>query len=127
MQTISKAFVCVVLTCLLLSWVSGVQRPLPRAHAHNRSSRERDRIFARLRRSSGDNPIPHPVRPCKNAVLPPDDDDSADQEKHGAKACHDRLPTLYQDSTHRSLFLAFGSRPLPTEVPRHQTLCILLI
>jgi hypothetical protein len=127
MQTISKVFVCVVFTCLLLSWVSGVQRPLPRAHAHNRSVRERHRIFARLRRSRGDNPIHHPVRPCKNAVLPPEDDDTVDQEQHGAKICYDRLPAPFQDSTNRSLFPAFGSRPLPTEVPRHQTLCILLI
>lgn len=127
MQTISKVFVCVVLACVLLSWVSGVQRPLPRAHTNNRTSRERQRVFARLRRSGGDNPIHHPVRPCKNAVLPPDDDDTVDQERHGAKVCHDRLPSLSQDSTRRSLFPVFGSRPLPTEVPRHQTLCILLI
>jgi hypothetical protein len=60
-------------------------------------------------------------------VLPPDDDDTVDQERHGAKVCQDRLLSLDQDSTHRSLFPAFGSRPLPTEVPRHQTLCILLI
>lgn len=128
MQTICKVLVCVVLACLLMSWVSGVQRPLPGAHPHNRGARERHRIFARLRRCRGDNPIHLPVRPCKNALLPPDDDDAdSDQERHFGKSCHERLLSFCDDLTYRSLFPVFGSRPLPTEVPRHQTLCILLI
>jgi hypothetical protein len=126
MQTISKVLVCIVFACLLLSWMSGAGRPLHRAHLQNRSSQERHRIRARLRRCRGGNPIHHPVRPCKNAVLPPDDDND-DSERSHAKAVHERLPSLCDEPTRRFNSLTFGSRPLPTEVPRHQTLCILLI
>ncbi|HTU94152.1 MAG TPA: hypothetical protein VMF69_29000 [Gemmataceae bacterium] len=131
MQTVSKVLVGIVLACLLLSCVSSVQRSLHRAHSNNRSGRERHRALVRLRRCRGDNPVHHPVRPCKNAMLPPDDDDDDDDnidQKHPyAKGSNERLPILCQDPAYRSLSPAFGSRPLPTQVPRHQTLCILLI
>ncbi len=126
MQTICKVLVCVVLACLLLSWMSGAQRPLPGPHSPSKGTRERHRVFARLRRCRGGNPVHHPARPCKNALLPPDDD-TDDQEDLHSKGSHERLLSHCEDLTHRSLFPAFGSRPLPTEVPRHQTLCILLI
>lgn len=128
MQTISKVAVYIVLACLLLSWVGGAQRPLHRPHAHNRRGRECHRVLAHLRRCRGGNPNHHPVRPCKNAVLPPDDDDDdIDIARLLSKGIQQRLLASGQDSNHRSRSTAFGSRPLPTEVPRHQTLCILLI
>ena len=125
MQTVSKVFVCMALACLLLSWVSGAHRPLHRAHTQNHSSREHHRALARLRRCRGDNPVHRPVRPCKNAVLPPDDDDTS--ERAHAKASHERLPSLCHEWPRRSLSPVFGARPLSAAVPRHQTLCILLI
>jgi hypothetical protein len=127
MQTISKVFVCIVFACLFLSWMGSVGRPLHRAHLLSRSGQERRRVCARLRRCRGDNPVHHPVRPSKNAVLPPDDDDNDGPERPNAKVGHERLPSLGQGPTCRPNSLTFGSRPLPTEVPRHQTLCILLI
>lgn len=124
MQTSAKLLVYVVLAALLLSWVSGP--PLPRARDHR--GRQRHRVLVRLRRCRGNNPAHHPVRPCKNAVLPPDDDDDdIDPARPHAKAALERLPSLYDDPAFRSFSLRFGSRPLPTEIPRHQTLCILLI
>lgn len=126
MQTLSKALVCIVLACLLLSLMSGVGQPLPRAHASKRGNRESHRVLARLRRCRGSNPVHHPVRPCKNAVLPPDDDDNVDRENIHARGSHERLLLLGQDPAHH-VFPAFGSRPRPTGVPLHQTLCILLI
>lgn len=126
MQTISKALVGVVLACLLLSCASGAQRPIRCTHSKNRNGHGSHRVLARLRRCRGDNPVHHPVRPCKNATLPPDEDDD-DREHPLAKVSHERLLSLYQDPKLLTFSLAFGSRPLPTEVPRHQTLCILLI
>lgn len=125
MQTISKVLVCVALACTFLSWAAFVHRQLPRTASHHRTSRERPRIFARLRRCRGDNPVHHPVRPCKNAILPPDDDRD-DQQRICTKTNEERSLSLDHDPLHLP-FSAFGPRPLPTEVPRHQTLCILLI
>jgi hypothetical protein len=127
MQTLSRVLVCAVLACLLLSWASGVGQPLYRTHAHKRGCRGPHHVLARLRRSGGNNPVHHPVRPCKNAVLPPDDDDNVDREDTHANDHHERFLSLGRDPSHRSHFAAFGSRPLPTGVPLHQTLCILLI
>jgi hypothetical protein len=125
MQTISKMLVGAVLTCLLLSCALGSQRPLRHAH---RASRERRGVLAQLRRCRGGNPVHHPVRPCKNAVLPPDDDDDNVDPKHPYfKNSYERLPALCHDPVHPFSASLFGSRPVPTEVPRHQTLCILLI
>ncbi len=126
MRTISRVLVCAAFACLLLSWISGLGRALPRVYPQDGSSRERCRVLARLRRCRGDSPAHHPVRPCKNAVLPPDDDKGDPERLHG-KANHERLPPLCPERMHGPNSLPFSSRPLPTEVPRHQTLCILLI
>jgi hypothetical protein len=126
MQRIAKLLIGVVLACQLLSCVSGLQRPLHCSHPYNRSSRDHCHALARLRRCRGNNPIHHPVRPCKNAMLPPEDDNVDLKGPHSA-GTHERLPALSQDSPIRPFSPLFGSRPLPTEVPRHQTLCILLI
>lgn len=127
MQTSAKLLVYVALVGLLLSWMSGPPQPHPRARDHH--GRHRHRALVRLRRCRGDNPAHHPVRPCKNAVLPPDDDDEDDIDpaRSHAKAGLERLPSPNHDPAFRSFSPAFGTRPLPTEIPRHQTLCILLI
>jgi hypothetical protein len=125
MQIISTTRIGIVLACLLLSCVSGSQRPIRCTNPHNRNSREH-RVLARLRRCRGDNPFHHPVRPCKNAILPPDDD-SVDPKHSPVIGGHERLPDLGQDPNCRPPSPVFSSRPLPTEVPRHQALCILLI
>ncbi|HEY7329915.1 MAG TPA: hypothetical protein VH592_19930 [Gemmataceae bacterium] len=127
MRSSSKTLVGVVLACVLLSYVSGVQRPFHCVHPHNRNSHNRHRALVRLRRCRGDNPVHHPVRPCKNAMLPPDDDDTVDPKQSHAIDGQVRSTAIYQDATARSLSPEFSPRPLPTEVPRHQTLCILLI
>lgn len=124
MQTISKMLVGVVLACLLISYASAAQRPIRHAYRNNRG---RHGALARLRRCRGDNPVHHPVRPCKNAVLPPDDDDNVDPKHPHFPGSTQRLPALCHDPAHHTPSAVFGSRPLPTEVPRHQTLCILLI
>lgn len=126
MRTISNVVLYVVLGCLLLSWGVGNPRPFRRTHAHNRNSRPCHRVLAHLRRCRGDNSTHHPVRPCKNAVLPPDDD-RIDPERSHTKSNPQSFFASAQEAIPRCLSAAFGSRPLPTEVPRHQTLCILLI
>lgn len=126
MQTSAKSLVFVILAAVLLSWVSGPSNPLRHFHDH-RGSRQRHRALVRLRRCRGDNPAHHPVRPCKNAVLPPDGDDDLDPARLHAKAPFERLPSSQQEPASPSFSLRFGSRPLPTDIPRHQALCILLI
>lgn len=126
MQTISKVIFYTVLVCWALSWASGAGRPLSRVSSHPQSGRECRRVQARLRRCRSDNPSPHPVRPCKNAVLPPDDD-NVDQDPTQAKSSHDCSASLCHEALLWPPFLTFGSRPLPTEVPLYQTFCILLI
>jgi hypothetical protein len=126
MHVSAKSLVYVVLVGLLLSSVSGPPRSLQRARHHH--GRHRHLSLVRLRRCRGDNPAHHPVRPCKNAVLPPDDDDDdIDPARPHAKAPLERLLSPCPAPALRSVSLTFGSRPLPTETPRHQTLCILLI
>lgn len=126
MQTVSKALVYVVTACLLLALVGS---PRPRLHSARacRFGHQRRRVFARMRRPRPDNPAPHPVHPCKNALLPPDEDDNSDSDRFDGNARHERLLSLGDDPAHRTLFSTIRSQPLPTGVPRHQTLCILLI
>ncbi len=126
MKTISKVVIYAVLACLILSWIGSALRPFRRDHSHHRNGGGYHRVLARLRRCRGDNPNHHPVRPSKNAVLPPDDDE-VDPEREHAKNGHERSSSGGDEITLRSLSSMFGSRPLPTDVPRHQTLCILLI
>jgi hypothetical protein len=121
MRLVSHLLVCLVLVCLLLPLASGPRRSLHRTHSHSQMRR------ARVRRCRGESPAHHPVRPCKNALLPPDDDDACDPSRFHAKIAHERLSSLTQDQTNRNSSSPFGSHPLPTAVPRHQTLCILLI
>lgn len=124
MRMVSQLLVYLVLACLLLPLASGPRRTLHRAHPDNRVGRQPQR--ARLRRCRGESPAHRPVRPCKNALLPPDDDDFDPSRSH-AKIAHERLSSLTQDQANRNPSSQFGSHPLPTAVSRHQTLCILLI
>ncbi len=126
MRTVSQALAYVVLFCLLLSLASGSRRLVPRAHVDHRFGRERHHPVAHLRRCREDYPAHHPVRPCLNVLLPPDED-AGDRLRLHAKDVHERWSTPCGDQAHRSLFPVFGSRPLPTEVPRHQIFCLLLI
>jgi hypothetical protein len=125
MQSVSKSLVYVVLSCLLLSAASGVRRSHC-ARDDDRFGHKHHRVCARIRRGGSDNPIPHPIRPSTTAVLPPDDDDD-DRVRLQSEDTHGRLHALCPIKVHQSLYPTFGSRPLPTEVPRHQTLCLLLI
>ncbi len=122
----SKAVIYAVLACLLLSWVGSAQWSVRRVHAHDRGRRECHRLLAHLRRCRGGHPNHHPVRPSKSAVLPPDDDD-IDATRQLSKASSQRWLTSDLESNPRSLLREFCSRSLPTQVSRHQTLCILLI
>ena len=126
MRLVSQILVYVVLVCLFLSLTNGTRRSLHRASSDDRMGGQPYRSRVRLRRYGGDNPAHHPVRPCKNALLPPDDDD-CDRPRLNAKDTHDRSPSLSQDRASRCLSAQFHSRPLPTPLSRHQTLCILLI
>ena len=84
--------------------------------------------MARLRRCRQNNPIPHPVRPCKNAVLPPDeDDDDGERDRFHGNDTQARLPSPCRDQADRALFPIVRSQSLPPDIPRYQTLCILLI
>jgi hypothetical protein len=127
MQTFAKVLVYVVFACLLLSGVNGPQRTLHRASGDLRFGRERHRALVRLRRCRQDNPSHLPVRPCKNAVLPPDDDDDDDGEKDHGNDGPMRLLSPSHDEANRAFFPTIRSQPLPTDIPRYQTLCILLI
>ncbi|MHB1425471.1 MAG: hypothetical protein ACYC3I_20070 [Gemmataceae bacterium] len=126
MKTASQALIYIICACLLLSWVGGVRRPLHRGRLDKRANQEHLRVLARVRRCRGDNSSHHPVRPSTNAVLPPDDDTN-DPVRPQSKGVNGRLHFLCQNQAPQSLSSTFGSRPLPTEVPRHQTLCILVI
>ena len=129
MQMFSKALVCVVLACLLLSGENGSRRPLHRARGDNHFGRECHRVSARLRRCRPHNPSHHPVRPCKNALLPADeDDDDGDRDRiNGNNDGQGSLPFPVHDQANRALLPTIRSQPLPTNVPRYQTLCLLLI
>jgi hypothetical protein len=122
MRWVTQLLVYVVLLCLLLPWASGPREKVHRAHPDNRIGRQPHR--ARLRRCRGNWPAHRPVRPCKNALLPPDDDDCERSRAH-AKIALDGASA--QERAKCSVCAPFGSRPLPSAVPRHQTLCILLI
>lgn len=126
MQTFSKVLVYAVLACLLLSGVNASRRAYYRAQGENHFGRERHRATARLRRCRQDNPAHHPVRPCKNAVLPPDEDDD-DGERDRFSDSLERLLSPCHDPASRAVFPTVHCQPLPTDVPRYQTLCILLI
>jgi hypothetical protein len=126
MKTVSKALIYIVLACLLLSWGGGLRRTLHRSLLENRIGRTHPRVLARVRRCRGNNPAHHPVRPSTNAVLPPDDDEE-DRVRLQCKAPHGRWHSLCHNPTPHFHAPQSGSRPLPTEAPRHQTLCILLI
>ena len=126
MRSICRISVYVVLVCLLLSLANGTRRVLHRASADDRVGRQPDRSRVRLRRFGGDNPIHHPVRPSKNALLPLNKDDDCDRPRLHSRNAYDRLLALAQDRANRCS-PPFDSRPLPTPLPRHQTLCILLI
>jgi hypothetical protein len=124
MRTISQLVVYIVVACLLVS-MSGWRQVTHRAHADNRLARHPQR--ARLRRCGGDPPAHRPVRPSKNAVLPPDEDDDDGERSRSHKDAHDLLLAVCRDPLHHDPSWPFHSRPLPTPIPRHQTLCILLI
>ncbi|HTU23352.1 MAG TPA: hypothetical protein VMG10_35280 [Gemmataceae bacterium] len=127
MQTISKTLVYVVFACLLLFGVSGPRRPLHRAHGDNHFGRERQRALARHRRCRQDGPAPYPERPCENALLPPDEDDDGERDRFNGNDSQQRLPSSCHDQANLVLFPTARSQPLPTDVPRYQVLCILLI
>lgn len=128
MQTFAKVLVSVVFGCLLLTGVNGPQRTLHRARSDNRFGREGHRAIVRLRRCRQDNPSHLPVRPCKNAMLPPDeDDDDGDEDHVNGNDGQMRLLSPYHNEGNRVLFPTIHSQPLPTDIPRYQTLCILLI
>ena len=126
MQMFSKTLLYVILSYLLLSGVSGIQRPCHRARGDNHFGHARLRVTARLRRCRQDNSAPHPVRPCKNALLPPDEDDD-DGDRDRLTDTTECLASAVHDQLNRSLFPTIHSQPLPTNVPRYQSLCILLI
>ena len=128
MQTVSKALVYVLFACLLFFGVHGARRSLRRAQGDNHFGRERLRVSAGLRRCRKDNPNHHPVRPCKNALLPPDeDDDDGDGDRFHGNDNQARLPSPGRHQANRALFPILRSQPLPADIPRYQTLCILLI
>jgi len=126
MQTFSKMLLYVVLACLLLLGGNVSRRARPPVRGSNHFGREHHRPVARLRRCGQDNPVQHPVRPCKNGLLPPDEDDD-DGERDRSLDNSERLLSLSSELTHHARLPAHHSRPLPAEVPLYQTLCILLI
>lgn len=126
MRTVSKTLVYAVLFCLLLSSLGGTRRLFPRGNKDHRLGRDRHSLVARIRRCREENLAHHPVRPCIDVLLPPDEEDG-DRDRLHAKDAGERLSASYQNPVLPFHFSAFGTRPRPTHVPRHQTLCLLLI
>lgn len=126
MQTFSKTLVYFLLACLFLLGGHVSRRARASAQGSNHFGRIHHRVVARLRRCGQDNPIQHPIRPCKNGLLPPDEDDD-DGERDRSLDCPERSLFLGLESVNHTLLPANQSRRLPADVPLYQTLCILLI
>jgi hypothetical protein len=126
MRTVRYVLVYLVLLCLLLTAVGGGRCFRSHAPSDSKFRRERHSLLARLRRCRDEHPDHHPVQPCKNTILPPDED-SADRVRPTGKSLHDRLLALTEEPRSQTLARALHDRPPPLHLPWQQTLCILLI